>query len=169
MRRRPICSIALNSWMQWYKCKGIDSCISIWHDWSRYCDLCQCIYNILSQEEYEVTPDDKRKNFGNRLITKYVSSQVSLLRDQTFFIHICSSSLAHYGLKHALEFMILFSLFTVCRTFWKVILRCANTTWSPMPLKISSVTAKGQLHELSWVFAHAFLHPLNIVSFVFPC
>jgi len=31
---------------------------------------------VFSQVEYEVTPDDKRTNFGKQLITKYLTSQV---------------------------------------------------------------------------------------------
>ncbi|XP_056592366.1 G protein-coupled receptor kinase 5 isoform X2 [Triplophysa dalaica] len=38
-------------------------------------DLQHCIELLDAMEEYEVTPDEKRKNFGNRLITKYPSSQ----------------------------------------------------------------------------------------------
>ncbi|XP_057177426.1 G protein-coupled receptor kinase 5 isoform X1 [Triplophysa rosa] len=38
-------------------------------------DLQYCIELLDSMEEYEVTPDDKRKNFGNRLITKYLTTQ----------------------------------------------------------------------------------------------
>ncbi len=31
---------------------------------------------LLFQAEYEVTPDEKRKNFGKQLINKYLTSQV---------------------------------------------------------------------------------------------
>ncbi|XP_055063393.2 G protein-coupled receptor kinase 5 isoform X1 [Misgurnus anguillicaudatus] len=38
-------------------------------------DLQYCIDLMDSMEEYEVTPDEKRNNFGNKLVTKYLTSQ----------------------------------------------------------------------------------------------
>ncbi|XP_016423140.1 G protein-coupled receptor kinase 5-like [Sinocyclocheilus rhinocerous] len=43
-------------------------------------DLQHCINLLDETAEYEVTPDDKRKNFGKELINKYLTSQFSRVR-----------------------------------------------------------------------------------------
>uniref|UniRef100_A0A8C2JLG5 G protein-coupled receptor kinase n=1 Tax=Cyprinus carpio TaxID=7962 RepID=A0A8C2JLG5_CYPCA len=43
-------------------------------------DLQHCIDLLDETAEYEVTPDDKRKNFGKELINKYLTSQSSRVR-----------------------------------------------------------------------------------------
>ncbi|XP_059394552.1 G protein-coupled receptor kinase 5 isoform X2 [Carassius carassius] len=43
-------------------------------------DLQHCIDLLDQTAEYEVTPDDKRKNFGKELINKYLTSQSSRVR-----------------------------------------------------------------------------------------
>uniref|UniRef100_A0A8C2K8A4 G protein-coupled receptor kinase n=1 Tax=Cyprinus carpio TaxID=7962 RepID=A0A8C2K8A4_CYPCA len=43
-------------------------------------DLQHCIDLLDETAEYEVTPDDKRKNFGKQLINKYLTSQSSRVR-----------------------------------------------------------------------------------------
>ncbi|KTF75854.1 hypothetical protein cypCar_00041492 [Cyprinus carpio] len=43
-------------------------------------DLQHCIDLLDETTEYEVTPDDKRKNFGKELINKYLTSQSSRVR-----------------------------------------------------------------------------------------
>ncbi|XP_048037220.1 G protein-coupled receptor kinase 5 [Megalobrama amblycephala] len=47
---------------------------------TRY-DLQRCIDFLDETVEYEVTPDDKRKNFGKQLVTKYLTSQSSRMRE----------------------------------------------------------------------------------------
>ncbi|KAG1971335.1 G protein-coupled receptor kinase 5 [Pimephales promelas] len=44
-------------------------------------DLQHCINLLDETVEYEVTPDDKRTNFGKQLITKYLTSQSSRVRE----------------------------------------------------------------------------------------
>ncbi|XDV54797.1 hypothetical protein PO909_023010 [Leuciscus waleckii] len=44
-------------------------------------DLQHCINLLDETVEYEITPDDKRKNFGKQLITKYLTSQSSRVRE----------------------------------------------------------------------------------------
>ncbi|XP_077099858.1 G protein-coupled receptor kinase 5 [Siphateles boraxobius] len=44
-------------------------------------DLQNCVNLLDETGEYEVTPDDKRKNFGKQLITKYLTTQSSRVQE----------------------------------------------------------------------------------------
>uniref|UniRef100_A0A673NB86 G protein-coupled receptor kinase n=1 Tax=Sinocyclocheilus rhinocerous TaxID=307959 RepID=A0A673NB86_9TELE len=52
-------------------------------------DLQHCIDLLDETAEYEVTPDDKRKNFGKQLINKYLTSQVFKHPIDVTFIWSC--------------------------------------------------------------------------------